>query len=158
MKLIYKYQVISDSSFADKGDMLKSTYDTNNDGVVDNAKQLDGHPASDFSTPDSVQTYINGLKGVANGIAPLDENSKIDSTYLPSYVDDVIEGYLFNGKFYKEDTHNNIIPGERGKIYVDLTTGNDSYRFSGSTYILITSSDMVEISSDEVQAIWDSIT
>jgi hypothetical protein len=31
------------------GDMLKAVYDTDGDGVVDNAEQLDGHPASDFA-------------------------------------------------------------------------------------------------------------
>jgi predicted GH43/DUF377 family glycosyl hydrolase len=30
------------------GDMLKATYDADNDGVVDNSEQLQGHPASDF--------------------------------------------------------------------------------------------------------------
>lgn len=143
---------------ADKGDMLKSTYDTDDDGVVDNAKQLDGHPASDFSTPSSVQTYINGLKGADNGLAPLGADGKVSSTYLPSYVDDVVEGYFFNGQFYEEASHTTLITGESGKIYVDIGGSNNSYRFSGSTYVLITSSDMVEISNSEVQNIWDSIT
>ena len=30
------------------GDMLKSIYDADDDGIVDNAEQLQGHPASDF--------------------------------------------------------------------------------------------------------------
>jgi hypothetical protein len=30
------------------GDMFKSVYDADNDGIVDNAEQLQGHPASDF--------------------------------------------------------------------------------------------------------------
>ena len=30
------------------GDMLKSTYDTDNDGIVDNSEQLESHPASYF--------------------------------------------------------------------------------------------------------------
>lgn len=34
------------------GDMLASTYDTNSNGVVDNAEKLDGHPAGDFSLAD----------------------------------------------------------------------------------------------------------
>lgn len=143
---------------ADNGDMLKSVYDTDDDGVVDNAAKLEGHAASYFATPESVSTYVTGLKGQANGLVPLQADRKIDSTYLPSYVDDVIEGYLFNGEFYEDDTHNNLIQGERGKIYVDLTTAteNYSYRFSGSTYVLITSSDMVEIDNATVQSIWDA--
>ena len=45
---------------------------------------------------------------------------QIKESYLPSYVDDVIEGYLYNGVFYAESTHETEIPGVSGKIYVDL--------------------------------------
>ena len=43
--------------------------------------------------------------------------------------------------------------GETGKIYVDVLTST-SYRYSGSTYVQIVSSDMVEITGDEVNQIW----
>ena len=43
--------------------------------------------------------------GVASGVATLDNTGKVPSTQLPSYVDDVIEGYMYNGKFYAESTH-----------------------------------------------------
>lgn len=36
-------------------------------------------------------TTIKNSKGKANGIAPLDEEGKVPSAHLPSYVDDVIE-------------------------------------------------------------------
>lgn len=137
------------------GDMLKSVYDTDEDGTVDNAAALDGHPASYFSTPASVAEYVAGLKGQANGLAPLSADGKINSTFLPSYVDDVIEGYYFDGAFYEDEAHKKLIPGERGKIYVDLDT-NISYRYGGTTYVSITSSDLVEIDNATVQAIWDA--
>ena len=73
------------------------------------------------------------LKGVANGLAELDSNGKVPSSQLPSYVDDVIEGYYYNGKFYNESAHTTEITGEGGKIYVDLAT-EKTYRYSGSTY------------------------
>jgi hypothetical protein len=38
--------------------------------------------------------------GVANGLATLDSNGKVPSSQLPSYVDDVIEGYYHDNKFY----------------------------------------------------------
>lgn len=47
------------------GDMFKSIYDTNNDGLIDNAansNMLQGHPASDF-LPKGPITW-NQLKGV----------------------------------------------------------------------------------------------
>ena len=51
---------------------------------------------------------------------------------LPSYVDDVIEGYYdaTAKKFYEEAAHTTEIVGETGKIYVDLATDN-TYRWSG---------------------------
>ena len=86
-------------------------------------------------------TPLNGaLKGTNNGVAELDANGKVPSNQLPSYVDDVIEGYLYNNKFYQESAHTNEIANaqESGKIYVDLTEGNRTvYRWSGSGYTAI---------------------
>jgi hypothetical protein len=79
------------------------------------------------------------LKGAANGVAELDANGKVPSSQLPSYVDDVIEGYYYNSKFYKESTHTTEIAGEAGKIYVDLST-EKTYRWSGSAFAEISSS------------------
>lgn len=88
-----------------------------------------------------LQTALDGKiasteKGAANGVVPLNAETQIDSKYLPSYVDDVIEGYLSEGKFYKEAGHTTEITGETGKIYVDLAT-NGSYRYSGTQYVNI---------------------
>lgn len=73
---------------------------------------------------------ITDLIGAANGIAPLDEGSKIPSTYLPSYVDDILE-------------YDNLAgfpsPGETGKIYVAKDT-NLTYRWSGTAYVEISKS------------------
>lgn len=90
--------------------------------------------------------YIkSSLMGAANGVAPLNDSGIIDSTYLPSYVDDVIEGYYLKYgttyAFFKQntaDTQYLIIP-ETGKIYVDLNT-NKTYRWGGSTYVEISES------------------
>lgn len=78
-------------------------------------------------------------KGAANGIAELDANGKVPTSQLPSYVDDTIEGYLYNSKFYKESAHTTQITGETGKIYVDLST-NKTYRWSGSAFVEISAS------------------
>lgn len=68
-------------------------------------------------------------KGAASGVAPLGADSKIAATYLPSYVDDVVE-YSALG----------ALPavGVAGIIYITLDT-NLVYRWSGSTYIQIAS-------------------
>jgi hypothetical protein len=68
-------------------------------------------------------------KGAANGVATLDANGIILTTQLPSYVDDVLE-YTTLANF--------PATGETGKIYVETST-NKSYRWTGSTYVYITS-------------------
>lgn len=68
-------------------------------------------------------------KGAANGVCPLGSDSKIASTYLPSYVDDVLE-YASSASF--------PATGETGKIYIDQAA-NISYRWSGTQYIAIIS-------------------
>jgi hypothetical protein len=72
-------------------------------------------------------------KGVANGYAPLNSSTKIDSTYLPSYVDDVIEVANFAAL---------PVTGETGKIYITIDTGL-IYRWSGSIYVQIGGQDPV---------------
>lgn len=76
------------------------------------------------------------LKGAKNGLAELDSSGKVPSSQLPSYVDDVVEGYLSGGKFYEESAHTTQITAESDKIYVDLAT-NKTYRWSGSAYVEI---------------------
>jgi hypothetical protein len=79
-------------------------------------------------------------KGLANGVASLDASGQVPASQLPSYVDDVLEGYYktADGKFYKEAAYTNLITGETGKIYVSLDT-NKTYRWTGTTFVYITS-------------------
>ena len=64
----------------------------------------------------------------------------IDAAHLPSFVDDVIEGYYSNPKFYKtkgsDGTYATEITGESGKIYVNLDD-NKTYRWSGTAFVVI---------------------
>lgn len=70
------------------------------------------------------------LKGSINGVAELDENGKVLSSQLPSYVDDVLE-------FQSIATFPTT--GESGKIYVATDT-NLTYRWTGTIYIEISPS------------------
>lgn len=88
---------------------------------------------------DDVGAIPAAQKGAASGVAELDETGKVPSTQLPSYVDDVVEGYYNDGSFYEESGHTTEITGEAGKIYVDMTT-NKTYRWSGSAYVEISAS------------------
>ena len=78
-------------------------------------------------------------KGANNGVAELDSNGKVPSSQLPSYVDDIIEGYYYNSKFYSDSSHTIEITPENGKIYVDLSS-NKTYRWSGTAYVEISES------------------
>lgn len=73
------------------------------------------------------------------GVATLGTDGKVPSTQLPSFVDDVIEGYYYQNKFYSDSSHTTEITGEAGKIYVDLSTGK-TYRWGGTAYVEISAS------------------
>lgn len=90
---------------------------------------------------DSSQLIPTSEKGAPNGIATLDENGHVPSSQLPSYVDDVLEGYYYNGEFYEDDQHTQTMSPSSSKIYVDLHT-NVTYRWGGENvgYVEISSS------------------
>ena len=71
-------------------------------------------------------TYVkNSEKGAKNGVATLGADGKVPSSQLPSYVDDVIEGYYYNGNFYSDSAHQQLITPEDGKIYtVEILPNN----------------------------------
>ena len=107
----------------------------------DDTRLTDARTASDVSSwakastkPDYTASEVGAIattaKGTANGVAELDENGKVPSAQLPSYVDDVLE-YASVSVF--------PATGESGKIYIALDT-NKTYRWSGTTYIEISES------------------
>lgn len=118
---------------------------TNIDYATPYTPLYDGSPATKKYVDNKVQelgVYVDGnfldvsQKGSANGVASLDNTGKVPSSQLPSYVDDVIEGYYYGGKFYTDSAHTQLITPETGKIYVDINTSK-AYRWSGSTYVEI---------------------
>lgn len=155
------------------------------EGVEDGANNYT-HPESHAATmitedathrfaTDDEKTAWNGkidssTKGQANGVASLDENGLIPSGQLPSYVDDVVEGYAdvttntttdesgyttttttVNG-FYSDEAYKTAITGEAGKIYIDVKT-NISYRWGGTVFVTITSTDCTAVTNAEIDAI-----
>lgn len=79
--------------------------------------------------------------GIANGVATLDVSGKVPASQLPSYVDDVIEGYLSDDKntLYSDEGMTQKVEPESNKIYVNLRNEN-TYRWSGNIYVEISES------------------
>lgn len=101
---------------------------------------------STFTGTTAPATYVAASAvGANSGVAPLNSSGLIDEAYLPSYVDDVVEGYMTEVSdvlsFSLTDGGSAITP-ESGKIYVDLTT-NKTYRWSGTVYVEISKSLVV---------------
>lgn len=114
------------ASKADKSDV---------EAALDNKSNVNHIHDERYYTESEVDTKLSGkidttLKGSANGIAELNENGKVPSSQLPSYVDAVVE-YTSISDFPST--------GDTGKIYVDTTT-NLTYRWSGSAYVEISPS------------------
>lgn len=74
----------------------------------------------------STTEFINkNQKGAASGICPLNSSSKVDSKYLPSYVDDVME---FNGTINFTNVNDVVGLGQyKNKTYVTTSTTVASY-------------------------------
>lgn len=135
-----------------------------------------GIPATDLAS--AVQTQLTAAsnaipttqKGAANGVCPLNASSKIDSTYLPSYVDDVIEAYARSGQtplsqnwLATGSASGTVISPESGKIYVlmnDVTSGNDvlysansQFRWATNTYTKLNDGGITAITNAEIDQI-----
>lgn len=87
-----------------------------------------GGCTGDAYTKEETDELLGGKADLVDGKVPASE--------LPSYVDDTIEGYYYEGGFYGNSSHTIKITGETGKIYIDLTA-NKSYRWTGTVYVRI---------------------
>ena len=85
----------------------------------------------------------------------MDENGKVPTEQLPSYVDDVIDVYatydvsptggISNIAIFADAEHITPVVGEAGKIYQNITDGEPSYQFrwTGTTWAPIISGRVV---------------
>lgn len=96
-------------------------------GITTETKRTITMPDANVNLGLVASAIQSSQKGAANGVAPLNALAKIDSTYLPSYVDDV-EEYADLEEFPET--------GESGKIYIAIDTAR-AYRWSGSVYVEI---------------------
>ncbi len=88
-----------------------------------------------YLTASRVGYIPSSEKGAHSGVAELDSTGKVPSSQLPSYIDDVIDGYYndTDGKFYEDSTYTTEIVGESGKIYISVDT-DIQYRWTGTTF------------------------
>ena len=79
-------------------------------------------------------------------------DGKVPREQLPSFVDDIIEGFYINGQFYSEgeESPEYLITPEFGKLYVEVDT-NKMYRVLGGTYEEIPSP--FELTKAKVEAV-----
>lgn len=89
---------------------------------------------------DVAANYVKNEKlAAANGVATLDENGKVVSAQLPSYVDDVVECKMAEDLATATTPDGEAITPETSKIYVDVET-DKTYRWSGSKFVIISDS------------------
>lgn len=107
---------------------------------------IDNLEVKSVSVKDSTARDI--LLGNGTTLPLFNGSNTINSQYLPSYVDDVIEA-----------PSRNDFPtiGESGKIYLDIST-NSTYRWSGSTYAPITSgNEEIGLIKEQIEQIQDTL-
>lgn len=123
-----------------------------------------GNAATEIET--ALKSKVNkGDVGAASGVCPLDANSKVDSQYLPSYVDDVIEAYARSGQTALSSTWlatgsatGTVITPETGKIYILMADSGDyaantQFRWSGTTYVKMADGGVSSITNSEIDTI-----
>ena len=150
-----KVNEAKDADHATTADTAAKADEATHAGSADTATNATNAETADKATKADDADKLGGVpagKYVTTGV-----DGKVPSEKLPSYVDDVVEGYLFEGHFYIEAEHENRMDEELGKIYVDITTPSEpvSYRFSGTAFTAIVSSDLVEITNGEIDALWN---
>ena len=142
-------------------------------GKVDTTTTVNGHALSGNVTVTKSDVSLGNVTndaqvkrtemGVANGVATLDANGKVPSDQLPSYVDDVIEAYARSGQtalsqnwLATGSASGTIITPEAGKIYVLMNSGGDSYpinsqyRWGGTTYVVLGTGGVSELTTAEM--------
>ena len=142
-------------------------------GKADTAyqKPSGGIPSTDMAS--AVQTSLSkadnaipsSQKGSANGVCPLNSDSKIDASYLPSYVDDVVEAYARSGQTALSSSwlatgsaSGTVITPEAGKIYVlmadsDDYAANSQFRWGGTEYVKLNDGGVSAITNAEIDTI-----
>lgn len=133
---------------------------------VPTSRTVNGHALSSDITlsASDVSAIPTSAKGAASGVCPLNASSKIDTTYLPSYVDDVIEAYPRTGQtalsqnWLSATNGGSALTPESGKIYVLMAdsgdyTANTQFRWGGTAYVKLSDGGVSAITNAEIDTI-----
>lgn len=111
-----------------KGDMLKSTYDADGDGVVDNAKALNGHEDSYFAKATDIPTKTSQLTNDSSftTMSAVEKKGYQTASQVTSAITTAIAGVT---QFDMQVVKNLPTTGKNGVIYlISHAHGtNDSY-------------------------------
>ena len=136
-----KIKALSDSmSDLGYGDMLKATYDTNKDGVVDNSSALEGHPASYFATATDLDEKVD--KETGKGLSANDyttvEKTKLAGIEEKAEVNqDAFSNFLVGNITVAADTKKDtvtFIAGNNVTLTADAAADSITFSAKDTTY------------------------
>lgn len=112
--------------------------------VLENKELTDAELQNIIKTANGLTDAVNDRipiseKGMYGGVATLGDDGRVPASQLPGFVDDVKEGYLFEGKFYRDAEHTEEIEPQGDMIYIDLVTDKE-YRWGGTIFAPISES------------------
>lgn len=116
------------------GDMLKATYDTNNNGYVDNADnatKFDGHSVSEFSL-DGHKHEIASVTGLQTAL-----NGKSDSEHTHDYASKAFKSIVVGGATITADNHEDsleLVAGSNITLTGDATNDKVTIAATDTTY------------------------
>jgi len=124
----------------------------------------DGNFVTDANYVHTDTNYSSTDKGKVDKL--VFDGNVLNSSILPSYVDDVIEAYPISGATELSSTWLSLTSGgtaltpESGKIYVLLAdstnyTANSQFRYGGTTYVKLSDGGISSITTAEIDTIVD---
>ena len=112
--------------------------------VLENKELTDAELQNIINTANGLTDAVNeripiSEKGMYNGVATLGADGRVPASQLPGFVDDVKEGYLLGGVFYRDAEYTDPMEPQGDVIYIDLSTDKE-YRWGGTKYAQISES------------------
>lgn len=149
-------------------DMLKSVYDTNDNGIVDNAEALWWVPASDYATKTWIKTInnqsliwewnitIEWWSGTVDTAMSDTSTNAVQNKVIKGYVDNAVAGVTpATVDTAMSDTSNNPVRNKTIKAYVDNKTKYEWVIWRTDFSALETSSEFSVYYEDESSTEWN---